>query len=689
MLKKDGEKVLKSIYSGFKGNTLTNHIYESANKVCPQLSNLVNAIKFRNYISNGMQFSITDKWCGELRRTFLEPPLVSVIVVNYNHAQYLKKRLSSIYNQTYSNFEVILLDDCSSDDSRITLLEYKKKYPGKTIVDFSDKHCGRVFELWNKGIEHAHGKLIWITEGDDWCDINFLEKMVPQFEYESVMLAFCRSVFVQEGNLIRTMEEYLQDVSKLSFNEPFIMTAHNIVRSAFAMENIIPDVSSVMFRNTGEIPLEITGKWNGVKLCCDWLLYLYTIKGGCIAYTNETTNYCRMYNNSTYLKEQNDVGYFKEKEEIWDFVEDSFNINGTTFEKLLDTRETHHQFEHKRKPNVVMCCFSLQIGGGETYPIVLANEMKRQGVAVTFLNFNFQDYSEQIRNMLRSDIPLVTLSDPTFLGGIICQLGAEIIHSHHSSVDNLVSVWLNALQTPCKQIVTSHGIYEAIDKRYCLNAFNNLKKTCSKFLYIADKNLERINELGFNNKFDLIKIANGLPEIPILPVSRKSLGIEEDDFVLCLVSRAMESKGWMEAVDSVLIANRSSERKIHLILVGEGEMYDQLNNLNNPLIHTVGQKSNVRDYFAASDMGFLPSRYKGESFPLVVIESLLSGRPVLASDIGEVRYQLSTGNGEIAGMLIELNHWKLDVWKLSEIILRVANDKKALPRAIQSCSGCK
>ena len=105
-------------------------------------------------------------------------------------------------------------------------------------------------------------------------------------------------------------------------------------------------------------------------------------------------------------------------------------------------------------------------------------------------------------------------------------------------------------------------------------------------------------------------------------------------------------------------------------------MYDQLKNLNNPLIHTVGQKSNVRDYFAASDMGFLPSRYKGESFPLVVIESLLSRKPVLASDIGEVRYQLTTSNDKIAGMLFELDNWKINVQKLSKMIVEIANDQE-------------
>lgn len=697
MLKNAGKGILKCIYRCFKDNALTNHIYESVNKVCPQLSNFVNVIKHKNYISNGIQFSAMDDWRGELRRTLSGPPLVSVIVPNCNHADYLRERLNSIYKQSYSNFEVLLLADPSIDGTCDILTEYKRDYPEKTIIDFNENKCESTFELWNRGIKHAHGQLIWIAENDGWCELDFLKKMVPQFEYESVMLAFCRSVFIQEGSSTDEGVEDSPGVPELNFNKPFIMTAHNIVRSGFAIKNIIPSVSCVMFRNTGEISSEIADRGKYGKDFGEWLFYLHTIRGGCIAYTNETTARCRTHGNTVSSKIQNTADYFKGQEEISVFVKESYNIDDIVFEKVLDNLKSRYQSAthsqdasivcqnydlnhiiesgYKRKPNVVMCCFSLQIGGGETYPIILANELKKQGAAVTFLNFNFQNYSEQVRDMLRPDVPLITLSDPTFLGRIICQLGAEIIHSHHASVDNLVSVWINALPTPCRQVVTLHGGYEAIDKRYCRSIFNNLQKTCSKFIYIADKNLERINELGYGSKFDLIKIENGLPKIPISPIPRENLGIKEDDFVLCLVSRALETKGWKEAVDSVLMANKTSKRKIHLVLVGEGEMYDRLKNLNNPLIHTVGQKSNVRDYFAASDIGFLPSRYKGESFPLVVIESLLAGKPVLASDIGEVKYQLTTSDNEIAGMLFELDHWKINVQKLSEIISRIANDQ--------------
>ena len=51
-------------------------------------------------------------------------PKVSIIVPNYNHSKFLEKRLDSIFNQTYKDFEIILLDDCSTDDSLKILNEY-------------------------------------------------------------------------------------------------------------------------------------------------------------------------------------------------------------------------------------------------------------------------------------------------------------------------------------------------------------------------------------------------------------------------------------------------------------------------------------------------------------------------------------------------------------------------------------
>lgn len=636
-------------------------------------------------------------WIGEKPMPFDEKPLVSVIVPNFNHSAYLMDRLESVYNQTYPNFEVILLDDCSTDDSRAILMEYAEKYPDKTVVDFNEINGGKVFKQWNKGIAHAKGKLIWIAESDDWCELDFLEKMVPQFEYESVMLAFCRSLFMQNGSQVWSLEEYLADISTFDFSKPFVASAHIAVQNGFALKNMIPNVSSAVFRNIGQIPQTITEIWENFKLCGDWLFYLYMIRGGCLSYTNETTNYYRVHTNSTSLKIQKSPAYYYEQEQISQFVAMNYNVDMGVFQKVLEGLERHYialnevddlsvvhdnyQLERitaaasERKPNILMCCFSLQMGGGETYPIYLANEMRKQGACVTLLNFDMDGYSQQVRELIDPSVPVIHLKSPDYLGSILERTGANIVHSHHASVDQMVSEWLKEWGLPCKQVVSLHGMYETMDKESCERIFCDLAETCGQFVYTADKNLTRIRELGFLDHLPLVKIGNALPVMKINPISRDSLNIAKEDFVLCLVSRAIKEKGWQEAIQAVLLANKTSERKIHLVLIGDGLMKEKMETVQSPYIHVLGQRPNIRDYFSMADMGFLPSKFRGESFPLVVIDSLMAGRPVLASDIGEIRNQLMDDRGELAGELFSLQDWKIDVTDLANRIIRIAQNE--------------
>ena len=69
-------------------------------------------------------------------------PLISVIIPNYNHSKYLEQRLESVFNQTYTNFEVILLDDCSTDASREILERFAKheKVSGQELFDMLKEH---------------------------------------------------------------------------------------------------------------------------------------------------------------------------------------------------------------------------------------------------------------------------------------------------------------------------------------------------------------------------------------------------------------------------------------------------------------------------------------------------------------------------------------------------------------------
>jgi len=97
------------------------------------------------------------------------PPTVSVIIPNYNYESYLKQRIETVLNQTYQNFEVIILDDHSSDNSR-DIIETFRQNEKVTHIVYNQINSGSPFIQWVKGIELAIGKYIWIAESDDYSD---------------------------------------------------------------------------------------------------------------------------------------------------------------------------------------------------------------------------------------------------------------------------------------------------------------------------------------------------------------------------------------------------------------------------------------------------------------------------------------------------------------------------------------
>jgi glycosyltransferase involved in cell wall biosynthesis len=141
-----------------------------------------------------------------------------------------------------------------------------------------------------------------------------------------------------------------------------------------------------------------------------------------------------------------------------------------------------------------------------------------------------------------------------------------------------------------------------------------------------------------------------------------------------LVSRALEFKGWSEAISAVALAREVSGRDIHLLLVGDGPEQERLAQTELPsYIHLEGFQRNVRGYFAVADLGFLPSKFEGESFPLVIIECLQSGRPFLATSLGEIPYMLDSPDGP-AGVLVELKDGAVDIELFADKIAFLASD---------------
>lgn len=93
------------------------------------------------FISNDIINFLEKLFTGSYQKTS-KNSLVSIIVPNYNHENFLRKRLDSIYNQSYKNFEVILLDDKSSDGSVTVLEEYAHRYSNITTLVINKINSG-------------------------------------------------------------------------------------------------------------------------------------------------------------------------------------------------------------------------------------------------------------------------------------------------------------------------------------------------------------------------------------------------------------------------------------------------------------------------------------------------------------------------------------------------------------------
>jgi alpha-1,3-rhamnosyltransferase len=100
--------------------------------------------------------------------------LVSVIIPCYNHEKYVSEALESVFNQTYKNIELIVIDDESKDDSVSVVKEIQKRYPFTFITQENMGVC----KTLNKAISLSKGEYIALLASDDYWDLSKIEKQI-------------------------------------------------------------------------------------------------------------------------------------------------------------------------------------------------------------------------------------------------------------------------------------------------------------------------------------------------------------------------------------------------------------------------------------------------------------------------------------------------------------------------------
>jgi glycosyltransferase involved in cell wall biosynthesis/LmbE family N-acetylglucosaminyl deacetylase len=217
----------------------------------------------------------------------LDPQLqrVSVVVPNYNYAHYLRARLESLFGQSYPVYEILVLDDASTDTSLQVLESCRRDWDRDLTLVTNDHNSGSVFAQWRQGIARAQGDLVWLAEADDLASPDFLASLAPRFATQPA-LAFAFSDSAQLDGQGRRLGEsyaaYCNEYSDLDYRQDFAVPGTDFLAQGLGVRNTVLNASGVLFRRSAlQAALDRVGPaLSDWRIAGDWRLYAELCRAG-------------------------------------------------------------------------------------------------------------------------------------------------------------------------------------------------------------------------------------------------------------------------------------------------------------------------------------------------------------------------------------------------------------------------
>jgi glycosyltransferase involved in cell wall biosynthesis len=261
-------------------------------------------------------------------------PKVTVIIPNYNHARFLEERIHSVLNQTYQDFEVLYLDDASTDNSNQVFAQFVDNKRIRAI--YNPVNSGSPFKQWNKGIREAKGEYVWIAESDDSADERLLAKLVAQLDqHPTVGIAYCQSLNVDESNnILSSRENWTADLDEQRWKKDFVNNGKDECSRYLIRKNTIPNASAVLIRRT--IYQRVGGADENMKICGDWMMWGKILLVSDIAFVAEPLNRYRSHHNT--VRNNTEIGGLGLEEfiQVMHHISQNADVPENILEKAFD-----------------------------------------------------------------------------------------------------------------------------------------------------------------------------------------------------------------------------------------------------------------------------------------------------------------------------------------------------------------
>lgn len=624
-------------------------------------------------------------------------PTVTAVVPNYNHAEFLAQRLESINNQKHQVDEIILLDDASTDESLRILSEFALRNPDRCRLDANLVNSGNVFSQWEKAWNSSNSEIVWICESDDFCEPDFLKEALPLFSDPSVNIVFGDIQMCDvKGQHVDFLDFYRSHACpSLHWDKKISMFTHDWLKRGFAIKNILPNASGVLVRKTSISP-KIWKEIKSYRVCGDWIFYLECAGAGKIAYSPAAKSFFRQHSSNTSVSFGKTHAFFQEHIRVWNYLEslkgpssrqDCYRFKFHMMQNISNLRESDHdkkkaiqfcinsiQAKAKTVFTIGIVVQSLEVGGGEIFPIALANHLYTTSDAfkvVLIVASNFSNPSVEQR--IAKGIPVVYLSDykRDDYNKLIEDCGIDIINTHSSHCEFIL---LPHMKQKRAWVSSLHGGYDS----ECIaeSHLSLMNRHIDVFTYLSPKNLAFTKSTDLKSK-RFFKVKNAVCSYPELIGAQKLCSIikekEESNFTFAFAARGIPEKGWQFIVDAVMIAKKTwaAASRIKVLMCGDSEYVRGLSESvkNQTEIAFLGSVADTVSVFSYCDCVLLPTVFKGESLPLVLLEALAANKPIIATDIGEIRDLVCPDDSNSAiGWLIECRDQSRIASDLSEVM---------------------
>jgi glycosyltransferase involved in cell wall biosynthesis len=244
-------------------------------------------------------------------------PKISIVLVNYNDSQYLDERIQSLLNQTYKDFELIIIDNGSTDNSVEVIHRYTEDLRIKTQL-YPENISP--YERWNDGVDLAQGKYLQIVSADDSCHPTLLEKLVKKLDDNpSIDFVYSQTLDIDDrGNPI-SRERIIYELDRERWSQDFIDTGESECRYMF-FECTIANSGAILMRRSAFIN---AGKFDvKLRLSADHILYIKLLLNTTnFAFIAEPLNYLRRYPGTMTNATKDDI-HLEEKFRVIKFLFD-------------------------------------------------------------------------------------------------------------------------------------------------------------------------------------------------------------------------------------------------------------------------------------------------------------------------------------------------------------------------------